>query len=150
VLLVEVQALVSGSGGGSPARRVTGFDGNRLAMLLAVLEREAGLAFAGADVFVNVVGGVRLVEPAADLAVALALASALTGHPFPRDAIAFGEIGLQGEVRSIPRAEARLGEARRLGFSSAYLPRNGRATRGRSLSPVRRLREAVELLSVES
>jgi DNA repair protein RadA/Sms len=146
VLLVEVQALVSGSGGGNPARRATGVDGNRLALLLAVLEREAGLSYCDRNVFVNVVGGVRLVEPAADLAVALALASARSGRAFPRDAIAFGEIGLQGEIRSTPRTAARLGEARRLGFPAAVLPRNGKAGRRKGLRPVRRLRDAVALL----
>jgi DNA repair protein RadA/Sms len=146
VLLVEVQALVATSGGGNPARRATGVDGNRLALLLAVLERDAGLAFGGLDVFVNVVGGVRLVEPAADLAVALALASAHSGRTFPRDAIAFGEIGLQGEIRSIPRADVRLGEAKRLGFPTAILPRNGKTRRSKNLKPVRRLRDAVALL----
>jgi DNA repair protein RadA/Sms len=147
VLLVEVQALVADSGGGSPARRVTGFDGNRLALILAVLERQAGLAFARFDVFVNVVGGVRLVEPAADLAVALALASAKAGRPFPRDAVALGEIGLQGEIRAVPRAAARLAEARRLGFPAAVLPRNGERARRSRVRRVRRISEAVEFLT---
>jgi DNA repair protein RadA/Sms len=145
VLLVEVQALSARSGGGSPARRATGFDGNRLALLLAVLERETGIAFSSLDVFVNVVGGVRLVEPAADLAVALALASAATDRPFPRDAVALGEIGLQGEIRAVPRLAARLGEAKRLGFPTAVVPANG-AKRSKGLRGVNRVRDAVALL----
>ena len=144
VLLVEVQALAATSGGGSPARRVSGVDPNRLALVLAVLERAAGLSFASLEVFVNVVGGVKLAEPAADLAIALALASAHTGRPLPRDAVAFGELGLQGEVRGVSRAAARLGEAARLGFPTAVAPADAGRVGGRRVHAIRRLRDAVE------
>ena len=121
-ILVEVQALVSPYSHGSPRRTAVGVDGARLAMILAVLERKAGLALSGCDVFVSVAGGVRIDEPAADLAVALALASSLRDRPLPPNLVAFGEIGLSGEVRSVPRAKERLAEAEGMGFSRAVLP----------------------------
>jgi len=123
VLLVEIQALCSKAPAHLPARRrATGIDGGRLDLLLAVLTKKAGLPFEGEDVFVNVVGGVKVLEPATDLAVALALASGLTGRVLPADTVAFGEIGLRGEVRPAARDRARLAEATKLGFKRALVP----------------------------
>jgi DNA repair protein RadA/Sms len=127
-VLVEVQALLAPSGGGSPRRQVIGWDGGRLAMLLAVLEARCGLTLAQADVYLNIAGGLRIAEPAADLAVAAALVSALTDKPTDPDAVYFGEVGLSGEVRQVNQAEARLREAQKLGFRAAVLPR--RVARG--------------------
>ena len=121
-MLVEVQALVGAFGSGSARRTANGVDGARLAMILAVLERKAGLQLAGADVFVNVAGGVRVEEPAIDLAIALAVASSLREKPVDPGVVAFGEIGLAGEVRSVPRAAARLAESAAMGFTRAIVP----------------------------
>lgn len=121
-VLVEIQALVSPAPPGSPRRAVIGWDSGRLAMILAVLEARCGVAFGQKDVYLNVAGGLRIVEPAADLAVAAALISAMTGDPVPPDTVIFGEIGLSGEVRAVSQAEARLKEAGKLGFSSALTP----------------------------
>ncbi|HUF13828.1 MAG TPA: DNA repair protein RadA [Longimicrobiales bacterium] len=121
-LLVEVQALVSKSAYGAPQRVAQGFDRQRLSLLLAVLEKRSGLAFGDRDVFVNVVGGLRLAETAADLAVVAAVASSALDRALPDDAVFLGEVGLSGEVRSIAQVERRLAEARRLGFSSAFVP----------------------------
>ncbi|MEQ8604561.1 MAG: DNA repair protein RadA [Marivibrio sp.] len=122
-MLVEIQALVAPSAYGTPRRAVVGWDSNRLAMLLAVLESRAGLDLAGRDVYLNVAGGLRISEPAADLAVAAAIASALTGEPVPGETVVFGEIGLSGEVRTVGRSDARLKEAAKLGFKRAIAPR---------------------------
>ena len=121
-LLVEVQALVD-AGGPSPRRLSVGLERDRLAMLLAVLHRHAGVACMDQDVFVNAVGGVRISEPAADLAVMLAITSSLRGKPLPRGFLAFGEVGLAGEVRPAPRGQERLKEAAKLGFSVAVIPK---------------------------
>jgi DNA repair protein RadA/Sms len=121
-LLVELQALVD-SGGPSPRRLAVGIDRDRLAMLLAVLHRHAGVSCADQDVFVNAVGGVRIDEPAADLAVLLAIHSSLRGKPLPRGFVAFGEVGLAGEVRPAPRGQERLREAAKLGFAVALVPK---------------------------
>jgi DNA repair protein RadA/Sms len=121
-MLVEIQALVD-SGGPSPRRLSVGLDRDRLAMLLAVLHRHAGVACMDQDVFVNAVGGVRISEPAADLAVMLSIQSSLRGKPLPRGFIAFGEVGLAGEVRPAPRGQERLREAAKLGFSQAIIPK---------------------------
>lgn len=122
-VLVEIQALVSPSPLATPRRAVVGWDGSRLAMLLAVLETRCELAFAGNEVYLNVAGGLRIGEPAADLAVALALISALTDRPVPEDVAAFGEIGLSGEVRMVSQPEMRLREAGKLGFRRVLMPR---------------------------
>jgi DNA repair protein RadA/Sms len=127
-VLVEVQALLSPNPGGSPRRQVIGWDGGRLSMLLAVLETRCGLRLSGADVYLNIAGGLRISEPAADLAVAAALASASTEQPTSPDMVYFGEVGLSGEVRQVAQAEARLKEAAKLGFGQATLPR--RVARG--------------------
>jgi DNA repair protein RadA/Sms len=121
-MLVEVQALVGPFAVGSARRTANGIDGARLAMILAVLERKSGLSLAGADVFLNVAGGVRVDEPAIDLPVALAVASSLRDRPVPEDVIAFGEVGLAGEVRGVARAQARLSEAAQMGFRRALVP----------------------------
>jgi DNA repair protein RadA/Sms len=120
--LVEIQALVVGSGAGAARRWATGFDPVRAAMLLAVLEKRAGLSLSQDDVFINVAGGVRLTEPAADLAVACAVASSLLNRPARSDTVALGELGLVGEVRAVSRAGDRVREAHRLGFSRCVLP----------------------------
>ena len=122
-VLVEVQALLAVSGGGSPRRSVVGWDSNRLAMLLAVLETRCGLRLSGSDVYLNVAGGLRVAEPAADLAIAAALASAAARTPTDPDEVFFGEVGLSGEVRQVTQADARLKEAAKLGFAAACLPR---------------------------
>lgn len=121
-VLVEIQALVATSGAGSPRRAVVGWDSGRLAMVLAVLEARCGLALAGNDVYLNVAGGLRIAEPAADLAVAAALMSSATGTPVPADVAVFGEIGLSGEVRPVSQADVRLKEAAKLGFAEALAP----------------------------
>ena len=121
-MLVEVQALVSVSGGG-PGRRVSnGVDSARVAMILAVLERKCNIHLSSADVFLNVAGGVRVDETAVDLAVALAVASSFNDRAIPANLVAFGEIGLAGEVRSVPRAQARIAEAKAMGFTRAIVP----------------------------
>jgi DNA repair protein RadA/Sms len=150
-MLVEIQALVD-SGGPSPRRLSVGLDRDRLAMLLAVLHRHAGVACLDQDVFVNAVGGVRISEPAADLAVMLAITSSLRGRPLPRGFIAFGEVGLAGEVRPAPRGQERLREAAKLGFSVAVVPRantpkkGSRDIEGLTIHPVDRIEEAMEVV----
>ena len=121
-ILVEIQALVSPSPLATPRRAVVGWDGGRLAMVLAVLEARCGLVLAGKEVYLNVAGGLRVGEPAADLAVAAALVSAATDHPVPAETVVFGEIGLSGEIRAVSQAEARLKEAAKLGFTGAWTP----------------------------
>jgi DNA repair protein RadA/Sms len=127
-VLLEIQALLSANPGGSPRRSVVGWDGGRLSMLLAVLEARCDLKLSALDVYLNVAGGLRITEPAADLAVAAALASAATGRPTHAGAVYFGEVGLSGEVRQVAQADARLKEAAKLGFERAVLPR--RVARG--------------------
>ena len=122
-VLVEVQCLLSANAGGSPRRSVIGWDSGRLSMLLAVLETRCGLKMGATDVYLNVAGGLRVSEPAADLAVAAALASAATDQPTDPASVYFGEVGLSGEVRQVAQAEARLKEAQKLGFTRAALPR---------------------------
>jgi len=122
-LLVEIQALVDTAHVPNPRRLSVGLEHNRLAMLLAVLHRHAGIACYDQDVFVNAVGGVRVSEPAADLAVLLAIVSSLKNRPLPRGVAAFGEVGLAGEIRPAPRGQERLREAAKLGFSRVLVPR---------------------------
>lgn len=121
-LLVEVQALTAAAGYGTPRRAVVGWDGGRLAMILAVLDARAGLGMSGHDVYLNVAGGLKVGEPAADLAAAAALISSFTGEALPRDTVFFGEISLAGDVRPTPQAELRLKEAVKLGFTRAVVP----------------------------
>lgn len=128
-VLVEVQALAAKAGFGTPQRVATGFDGRRLALLLAVLDKRAGLSFAQLDVFLNVVGGLRMQEPAGDLAVAAALASSVYDRALPSDAVFIGEVGLGGEIRPVSQAERRLAEAGQLGFRTVYLSERARPKR---------------------
>jgi DNA repair protein RadA/Sms len=147
-LLVELQALVD-SGGVSPRRLSVGLDRDRLAMLLAVLHRHAGVATGDQDVFVNAVGGVRITEPAADLAVLLAIQSSLRGRALPKGFIAFGEIGLAGAVRPAPRGQERLKEAAKLGFSVAVVPKANapkKPIEGLTIHAIERVEQAIEVL----
>ncbi|MES2484026.1 MAG: DNA repair protein RadA [Pseudomonadota bacterium] len=150
-MLVEIQALVD-SGGPSPRRLSVGLDRDRLAMLLAVLHRHAGVACMDQDVFVNAVGGVRISEPAADLAVMLAITSSLRGKALPKGFIAFGEVGLAGEVRPAPRGQERLREAAKLGFSVAVVPKanapkkGSREIEGLTIHAVERIEQAMEVV----
>ena len=121
-LLSEIQALVAPSSYGSPRRAVVGWDSGRLAMILAVLDARAGLGISSHDIYLNVAGGLKIAEPAADLAAAAALISSLTGKPLPKDCVMFGEIALSGDVRPAAQAEARLKEAAKLGFTRALVP----------------------------
>ncbi len=130
-VLLEVQALLAPNPGGSPRRSVIGWDGGRLGMLLAVLETRCGLRLGTSDVYLNIAGGLRVNEPAADLAVAAAIVSAVTDQPTSPGMVYFGEVGLSGEVRQVAQAEARLKEAAKLGFDGACLPRRvARGARG--------------------
>jgi DNA repair protein RadA/Sms len=147
-LLVEIQALVD-SGGQSPRRLSVGLDRDRLAMMLAVLHRHAGIAALDQDVFVNAVGGVRISEPAADLAVMLAIQSSLRARPLPKGFFAFGEVGLAGEVRPAPRGQERLREAAKLGFAVAVVPRANapkKPIKGLTVYPIERIEQAMELV----
>jgi DNA repair protein RadA/Sms len=125
-VLVEIQALAAPSSLATPRRAVVGWDANRLSMVLAVLEARCGMSFAGRDVFLNVAGGLRINEPAADLAVAAALISSLSGKPIARDTIVYGELSLSGAVRPVAQNNVRLKEAEKLGFKSAYAPKPGK------------------------
>lgn len=146
-VLAEVQALVSPSTLSIPRRSCNGFDFNRAAMLLAVLEKRGGLRFSASDVYLNVIGGLRLDEPAADMAVVLSAASALLDKPIPDTLAAFGEVGLTGEIRAVGQISQRLSEIHRLGFTKCILPRSGtaeiKAPNGLELLRVRNLREAI-------
>lgn len=122
-VLLEIQALVTPTSYGTARRSVIGWDANRLAMVVAVLETRCGIVLGGRDIYLNVAGGLRITEPAADMAVAAALISALTNQPFDREAVIFGEMALSGEIRPVSQMELRLKEASKLGFSSAYMPR---------------------------
>ncbi len=147
-LLVEIQALVD-SGGPSPRRLSVGIDRDRVAMMLAVLHRHAGIAAFDQDVFDNAVGGVRIGEPAADLAVMLAIQSSLRARALPRGFFAFGEVGLAGEVRPAPRGQDRLKEAAKLGFSVAVVPKANapkRPIEGLTIHAVERIEQAIELV----
>jgi DNA repair protein RadA/Sms len=125
-MLVEIQALVAPSTLSSPRRAVVGWDSNRLSMVLAVLDARCGLALSGNDVYLNVAGGLRITEPAADLAVAAALVSSASDVPVPADMVVFGEIGLSGEVRAVAQTDSRLKEAAKLGFAQALVPAQAR------------------------
>ncbi len=145
-LLVELQALVAESYGGAPRRVAVGLEQNRLAMLLAVLQRHGGAMLHGQDVFINIVGGVRISETAADLPLLLAAISSFRDRPFPDDIVTFGEIGLAGEVRPVPHGEDRLREAARQGFKRAIVPRANaprQPIEGLEIRPVSRLGEVV-------
>jgi DNA repair protein RadA/Sms len=147
-VLVEIQALVAPSPPGNPRRTVVGWDGNRLAMVLAVLDARCGLGMAGHDIYLNVAGGLRIGEPAADLAVAAALVSSLMEVPVPQEAVIFGEISLSGEVRAVSQAELRLKEAAKLGFSRALAPPAPKQRKSPlEVTEIGRLQELVELFA---
>ncbi|MCE7032712.1 DNA repair protein RadA [Lysobacter sp. GX 14042] len=150
-LMVEVQALVDSSPLGNPRRVAVGLEGNRLAMLLAVLHRHGGVATGDQDVFVNVVGGIRVQETAADLPVLLAVLSSLQDRPLAERTIAFGEVGLSGEIRPVPNGEDRLKEAATHGFRRAIVPKANAPKSGKlgelEIVPVRTLAEALEAAS---
>jgi DNA repair protein RadA/Sms len=148
-LLVEIQALVDNAHVPNPRRLAIGLEAQRLALLLAVLHRHAGIATFDQDVFVNAVGGVRVEEPAADLAVLAAIVSSIRNKPLPRGLVAFGEVGLAGEVRPAPRGQERLREAAKLGFSLAVIPKANapkRPVEGMTVVAVDRLTDAIERL----
>ena len=146
-LLVEIQALVDDSSLGNPRRVTVGFEQNRLAMLLAVLHRHGGIQVGDQDVFANVVGGVRVMETSADLALLLAVVSSLRDRPLPRDWVVFGEVGLSGEIRPVPSGQERLSEAAKHGFKLAIVPKGNapkKSMSGLKVVPVSRLSEALE------
>lgn len=151
-ILAEVQGLATPTGFGNPRRMSTGFDYNRMCLLLAVFEKRAGYFFANSDAYINVVAGLRLDEPAADLAVGLALISSLKDVPMPEDILAFGEIGLAGEIRSVNHAEERVMECARLGFHRCILPKHNLSQMknakldGMELIGVRTVREAIDAI----
>jgi DNA repair protein RadA/Sms len=150
-LLVEVQALAAATPFALPQRVATGFDSRRLAMLLGVLERRAGVSAAGQDIFLNVAGGLKITEPAADLAVVAAVASSIRNKPLPEDAVFLGEVGLGGEVRSVARTEARVAEAVRLGFRKVAVPAAAARLRSKDIElfPVATVAAALELARLE-
>jgi DNA repair protein RadA/Sms len=146
-LLVELQALVDEAAGLSPRRVAVGFESSRLALLLAVLHRHGGVATSGQDVFVNVVGGVRIGEPAADLPAVLAVLSSLRNRPVPQDTVCFGELGLTGEIRPVPFGDERLKEAAKQGFRRALVPSANaprRPVEGLEVTGVARLEQALD------
>jgi len=148
-VLVEFQALVASSAYGTPRRAVVGWDGGRLAMVLAVLEARCGLGFGDRDVYLNVAGGLKISEPAADLAAAAALASSAFETALPQALVAFGEISLSGDVRPVNRMETRLKEAAKLGFSHALAPNAPESAAGVRLTCVSRLADAVGRIGEE-
>ncbi len=150
-VLVEIQALAAPSALGTPRRSTVGWDSARLAMILAVLETRCGLSFTGRDVYLSVAGGLRITEPAADLAVAAALISALADTPLPRDSVAFGEVALSGAVRPAGRADLRLKEALKLGFTNAFVPpmkMDGAKGAGLRLCTISAIGELVEAIGL--
>lgn len=151
-ILAEVQALVTKTGFGTPRRMSTGFDYNRLSLIIAVLEKRAGYYFGNLDGYINIVGGLKLDEPAADLSIAIALVSSLLDKPVPDDTIAFGELGLGGEIRSVTNIAARIREAARLGFSRCIIPRtsskflSGVDVNEIKISEVSNIKQAISLI----
>lgn len=145
-ILVEVQALVTDTVYSTPSRRCTGIESNRLALLLAVMEKKMGYPLHNRDIFVSLAGGMKIVEPAIDLGVVLAIASSLTNRSLDPEMVVVGEVGLGGDLRSVPRIEARLKEAAHMGFTKAMIPKKGRNDYGAlSLLKVERVEEALRL-----
>ena len=142
-ILAEVQALVTTTNFGNPRRMSTGFDYNRLSLILAVLEKREGLYFSSLDAYLNIVGGLKLDEPAVDLAVAMALVSGVRDFPIPDDMVIFGEVGLSGEIRSIPRIAERVKEAERLGFKTCVVPKS-------CLKQLAAFKDTVEIIGVSN
>lgn len=151
-VLVEIQALAAPTAYGTPRRAVVGWDSARLAMILAVLETRCGLSFSGRDVYLSVAGGLRITEPAADLAVAAALISALADKPLPKQCVVFGEVALSGEVRPAGRSDLRLKEAAKLGFEQAFAPpqKKGIASAGVRLRQVSHIGELTAAIGVDT
>ncbi len=148
-ILVEIEALVAPSSLGTPRRAVIGWDSARLAMVLAVLEARCGVILAGRDVYLNVAGGLRVNEPAADLAVAAALISSTSQVPLPRGTLVFGEIGLSGEIRAVSQTASRLKEAEKLGFAQAIVPAGTSNAGSLQMTEVKQLSELVARLGAE-
>jgi DNA repair protein RadA/Sms len=152
-MLVEIQALVAPAVLGTPRRAVVGWDGTRLAMITAVLDARCGLSVGANDIYLNIAGGLRIVEPAADLAVAAALVSAMTETAVPVETVVFGEIALSGEVRPVSHTESRLKEAAKLGFAEAWMPirrekrRGAAVATGLETASIGHLKELVERLA---
>ena len=140
-ILAEVQALVTTTNFGNPRRMSAGYDFNRLNLILAVLEKREGLYFSSLDAYLNIAGGLRLDEPAVDLAVAMALVSGVRDYPIPDDVVIFGEIGLSGEVRSVPRILERVREAQRLGFNKCVVPKS-------CIKQLASLKDSIEIIGV--
>jgi DNA repair protein RadA/Sms len=148
VFLLEVQALVNITSFGFPQRKTNGFDLNRLQLLVATLSRRLGLKLANQDIYLNLVGGLKVSEPAIDLAVCLAIISALKNKPVPAGLIAFGEVGLGGEVRPASQAAKRIAEAEKLGFKTAIIPFSKEKISSKiKVTPVKNLAEAVEIIT---
>ena len=150
-ILAETQGLATQSGYGNPRRMSTGFDYNRLSLLLAVLEKRAGYYFSNFDAYINIVGGLRVDEPAIDLSIAMALISSLKDTPIDENAVVFGEIGLAGEIRAVSQAQMRINEAVRLGFNKIILPYHnlkGVYCDDAQLIGVKNIRQAFEALSI--
>ena len=145
-MLIEIQALVAPAGYGTARRTSIGIDDGRVALMLAVLDRHTSVELVSRDIYVNVTGGVRISEPAADLALALALASSRLDLPLPQDAAACGEIGLGGEVRRVGRVDLRIREAARLGFKRILAPAGAEAPRDAEVVPIASVADAVEWL----
>jgi DNA repair protein RadA/Sms len=148
-LLVEVQALVADTYMASPRRAVVGWDSNRLAMILAVIDARSGIKFGDKEVYLNIAGGLRITEPAADLSVVAALISSFKDQPLPKKSIFFGEVGLSGEIRPVPQMESRLKEAEKLGFETAFIPklRKGKVTSKMNIVELEYIRELVDIFS---
>ncbi len=142
-ILAEVQALVTTTGFGNPRRMATGFDYNRFNLILAVLEKREGLYFSSLDAYLNIVGGLKLEEPAVDLAVAMALVSGVRDFPIPEDMVVLGEVGLSGEIRTVPRILERVKEAQRLGFKKCVIPKA-------SLKQLSSVKNDIELIGVST
>ena len=153
-ILLEIQALVCKSSYGIPKRQATGTDFNRVGLLMAVLEKRVGLPMSGCDAYVNIAGGIRMIEPALDLGIVLAVVSSFQNKPMDEKTIVFGEVGLSGEVRAVNMAEQRISEAAKLGFTTCILPRasaetlraSGNLPKGIQLKPVAGVQEAIQLL----